>query len=188
MSMTFQEKLKVLKNHGLAEQGMSSERVDEIYGLNFSNKGIEEFDYRNPPNPEEVLRKAMGESLYKHNERNKALSVKRVIITNLNPDKVNDEAIFVDASNELTGKHAVTVPYGKPWHVSQIVLNVLKEKKYIKHVKTKVDGHDVTKPVSEAEIAITYLNPMTDEEMKRMAEYQQRRSDGEKETSNKSVL
>ncbi len=88
----------------------------------------------------------------------------RVEITCLDPNK---RAYTCDVFCAGNAKHHIrrTVPFGKPTHVEQILLDVIKDKNYTAYKQVKKDGYIYDTPYQAPAYNIKYLDPLTAEEM-----------------------
>lgn len=89
------------------------------------------------------------------------------IITCLNPLKSKLQGEIFSVRNAQTPEIKKMIPYGVPYHVPQIILNVIKEKKFQLFVRDERSGmKDVSnKTKLVPEYNITYLNPLTKDEL-----------------------
>ena len=97
----------------------------------------------------------------------------RVTVTCHDPNKVKWDGEIISAGNSLVQikKH---VKFNVPYHVPQIILNVLEEKKFQQH-SVKKDPRtgresNITKDVPA--FSIKYENPLSPEELKELAQHQ----------------
>lgn len=69
--------------------------------------------------------------------RAKALKVTRVVITNLDANENQLDSTLVTALNKYTGKVSRVVPFDLPWHVEEILLNQLRDQKFVMRKEKK---------------------------------------------------
>lgn len=109
--------------------------------------------------------------------RREAEKLIRVRLTCMNPAKRDYQGELITVGNSILGTYRKYIPFGVDWHVPQIMLNMLKERKYQVFRKEKARGveHKVAEFVPE--FAIQELPPLTPEELKSLAQ-RQRMADG----------
>lgn len=112
--------------------------------------------------------------------RREAEKLIRVRLTCMNPAKRDYQGELITAGNSILGTYRRYIPFGVDWHVPQIMLNMLKERKYQVFRKEKTRGveHKVAEFVPE--FAIQELPPLSPEELKSLAQ-RQRMADGTSE-------
>lgn len=100
----------------------------------------------------------------------------RVIITPIDQTKAtNLESELVSAGNSYIGTVTRLVPFGVEWHVEQVILNVLREKKFTQFIKKKGQhGIDTNDTRYVPAYSITVLPPLTPEELNQLAINQMR--------------
>lgn len=103
--------------------------------------------------------------------RKEALKLVRIRVTDLDPKKKDLQGEILCAANEFVGTVKRYVPYnGEPWHVEQIILDMMRDREFlnIKTVKTKGEGVSIEKKWVK-EYAIEILPPLTKEELSKLA-------------------
>ena len=113
-----------------------------------------------------------GQSIQAYQDE--ALKLVRVIITPMESTKASNlENELFCAGNSVIGTVKRVITFGEPWHVEQILLNSLQEKKYQLFVSKK-DARGVvhTKARSVKAYNIAILDPLTPEEMAELADRQ----------------
>lgn len=107
---------------------------------------------------------------------NEAMKLVRVIITPLESTKAsNMESEMFCAGNSTVGTVKRTIPFGEEWHVEQILLNSIKEKKYQMFTSKKnAQGVPITTARLVPAYSISYLEPLTQEEIDKLADRQLR--------------
>lgn len=105
-----------------------------------------------------------------------AMKLVRVIITPMEATKAtNLESEMFCAGNSLVGTVKRTIPFGVEWHVEQILINSIKEKKYQMFISKKNHlGVDVVSARMVPAYSITTLDPLTQEELDKLADLQLR--------------
>ena len=100
----------------------------------------------------------------------------RVIITPIDQTKAtNLESELVSAGNSYIGTVTRLVPFGVEWHVEQVILNALREKKFTQFIKKKGQhGIDTNDTRYVPAYSITELPPLTQEELNQLAVNQMR--------------
>ena len=105
---------------------------------------------------------------------NEAMKLVRVIITPMESTKAtNLESELFCAGNGVVGTVKRTIPFGEEWHVEQILLNSIKEKKYQMFMSKKnAQGAVITTAKLVPAYSISILDPLTQEELDKLAEMQ----------------
>jgi len=104
-----------------------------------------------------------------------ALRLVRVRVTCMNPIKSNMPGDIFNVGNAVTGGIRKYVPFnGEPWHVPNIILQHMKDKKYTAYYEVPVPGkrHKAKKTRQVPEFAIEVLPPLTSQEMKDLRQRQ----------------
>ena len=99
----------------------------------------------------------------------------RIRLSCNNPNKKNDELVFVSVGSAKMGtfKEYIPLDWEAGWHVSQIVYNALKEKKYSKFYTVKgLNGQEIRKSKLLPEFVIDVLDPLTKDELEAMKQQQ----------------
>jgi len=105
---------------------------------------------------------------------NKAMKLVRVIIVPLESTKASQwESDVFCAANAVVGTVKRVIPFNTPWHVEQILLNTIKEKKYQQFATNKAPNGaiSVTSRLVNA-YNITELPPLTPAELDELAKQQ----------------
>lgn len=110
-----------------------------------------------------------------------ALKLVRIRVACMNPAKQAYEGELFCAGNRYTGMVKKYVPFNVEWHVPQIILNMLQERKCQVFARKKVktsSGVLVDAPQGKLikEFAIEVLPPLTEAERKELAQRQAMRS------------
>lgn len=105
---------------------------------------------------------------------NEAMKLVRVIITPMESTKAtNLESELFCAGNGVVGTVKRTIPFGEEWHVEQILLNSIKEKKYQMFMSKKnAQGAVITTAKLVPAYSISILEPLSQEELDKLAEMQ----------------
>jgi hypothetical protein len=109
------------------------------------------------------------------NRRRKAQKLVRCIITNLNPEKKDwpGQIISVGSRKLGTFKHFVPFNTGEPWHLPQIVVDVLMDKQCtVFHTKKLQDGTEKVEGRLIKEYNIQVLPNLTPDELSDLARTQ----------------
>jgi hypothetical protein len=106
----------------------------------------------------------------KFKEANKLV---RVNITCMNGHKKDWQGEVFTASNSVIGSIKKYVPFNVDWHVPTIILNMIKERKYQTFYTVKDSrGNSIRKGKLVPEFAIRELDPLTEKELKELAQRQ----------------
>lgn len=103
-----------------------------------------------------------------------AMKLVRVIITPMESTKAsNHEREMFCAGNSVVGTVKRVVEFGEPWHVEQIILNSIREKKYqMFQTKKNARGIEITTAKLVPAYGISILDPLTDQEIEELADRQ----------------
>lgn len=104
------------------------------------------------------------------------MELKRVVVTSNDPMKADQTGDILRVSNKITGNLAFYFPFGKPWHIPQIVLDAIREKKLFLHSSRK-DGREVVARTVPA-YNIQELPSLTEKELERITAKQAAMSAG----------
>lgn len=105
-----------------------------------------------------------------------AMKLVRVQITPLDTNKAtNYDCDFFTAGNSVVGNVTRNIPFGRPWHVEQILVNAIKEKTYQQFTtKKNAQGADVVTKRNVPAYSVVELPPLTEQELKDLADLQAR--------------
>ncbi|WVI66562.1 hypothetical protein pVco7_gp116 [Vibrio phage pVco-7] len=114
-----------------------------------------------------------------HQIRQEAMELVRCTVVCHDPQRKSREGEFITVGNSVIGTFRVFVPYNGDsdveWHIPRMALDVLKRKTCIKQIKETDKNHQNTTlddvRVGKA-FSITELPPLTEEELKELAETQ----------------
>jgi hypothetical protein len=109
----------------------------------------------------------------KKKEMNKLI---RCIITNMDPNMKDWRGEIFTVGNAKLGSIKKYVPFGVEWHIPEIILNALRQKKYMFH-QVKKDAMGNTKKTVKLmpKYGIQILPPLTEKEIKELARNQKAR-------------
>lgn len=105
-----------------------------------------------------------------------AMKLVRVQITPLDTNKAtNYDCDFFTAGNSVVGNVTRNIPFGRPWHVEQILVNAIKEKTYQQFTtKKNAQGADVVTKRNVPAYSVVELPPLSAQELKELADLQAR--------------
>lgn len=105
-----------------------------------------------------------------------ATKLVRVVITAMESTKASNlDSEMFSAGNAIVGTISRTIPFGVEWHVEQILLNTIKEKKFqLFTSKRNAQGVEITTARLVPAYSIVYLDPLTQEELDELAAQQLR--------------
>ena len=105
--------------------------------------------------------------------KSEASELIRVRVTNMNPNKREWEGEIFTAANSVVGTFRKFIPFNVPWHVPRIILEQLRQRQF-QHFTTEVDrrGNKVRRGRLIAEFAIEELSPLSEKELKELAQRQ----------------
>ncbi len=105
-----------------------------------------------------------------------AMKLVRVQITPLDTNKAtNYDCDFFTAGNSVVGNVTRNIPFGRPWHVEQILVNAIKEKTYQQFTtKKNAQGADTVVKRDVPAYSVVELPPLTPQELKDLADLQAR--------------
>lgn len=101
------------------------------------------------------------------------LALVRVYVSCHNPAKSTWEGDLWSVGNSKVGTIRKFVPFDREWHVPRIILNMMKEKKFQQFYSVKDKrGNPIRKGRLAKEYNIEYLDPLTEKELKELAQRQ----------------
>jgi len=117
------------------------------------------------------------ESILERNARlrKEANQLVRIQLTCMNPAKNTWKGDFYEVSNSVIGSIKKFVPFNVEedgYHVPAVSLKMLKRKKFQKFYEIQKGRHKVKKSKLVPEFGITVLDPLTREELKKLAQVQ----------------
>lgn len=106
-------------------------------------------------------------------KKQEALKLVRVRVTCMNPNKREWEGELFTGGNSVIGSHTKYVPFDTEWHVPQVILNIIKQRQCQVFVTTKDGrGNRIRKGKLIKEFAVEILPPLTEQELKELAQRQ----------------
>ena len=107
-------------------------------------------------------------------KRQEALRLVRIRVTNMNPLKSNMRGEIYSVGNSQIGFVKKFVPFNcdAGYHVPQIILTHMKEKKFMTHFEVKIGNKKIKKNKLVPELAIEILPPLTAEELQELKQRQ----------------
>lgn len=145
---------------------------DKMEGKEKGETEPETADQSGPEDTEEV---ELTPAQYRQKKKREAEKLIRVRITNMNPQKTDLPGEVFTVANGVVGTIRKYVPFGGEaaevgYHVPQIILNMLKRRKFYS-VSTKRDdkGRPYQVKQERNEFAIEILEPLTKEELEKLA-------------------
>ena len=125
------------------------------------------------PEPETAKPQLSAKKLASIEARKKAMRLVRVEIACMDPLKKDYDADIFEVSNSTVGRIKMCIPFNVPWHVPHMMLNMLREKRYLQIMTKRMPNGQ---PYHEKKYARTYaiheLDPLTPEEIKDLAQRQ----------------
>lgn len=110
--------------------------------------------------------------------KNEALKLVRVIISSNDPNKRDQEGEFFSAGNSVIGTITKYVPFNNNagWHVPNMILNTIRDKKIQRFKKVRnAGGVEIKTPVYGPAYTIQELPPLTKKELEELGEGQRAR-------------
>lgn len=110
----------------------------------------------------------------KMKRRQQALKLVRVRVVNMNPLKAGIPGDIFSVGNSEIGFVKKFVPYNcdAGYHVPQIILDYMREKKFMSHYEVKVGNKKIKRNKLVPELAIEIMPPLTDEELMELKQRQ----------------
>lgn len=100
----------------------------------------------------------------------------RCIVTPLDPSKRDYQGDLFSAGNSVVNTMSKYVPFGVEWHIPQIILNAIKEKKLTKFISKKDErGREYREYQESKAYSVQELPPLTKEELEELAKSQEMR-------------
>lgn len=106
--------------------------------------------------------------------RKEAQRLVRVRITCMNPNKKDWDGEIFTVSNSVVGTLRKYVPFNAEdgWHIPSMMLDFLRDKQFVQHYVEKKNGQEINRHKLVKEFAIEVLEPLTEEELKELAQRQ----------------
>jgi hypothetical protein len=110
----------------------------------------------------------------KEKRKQEALKLVRIRVSCMNPVKANMKGEIFCVGNSEMGMIKKFVPFNaeQGWHVPNIILQEIKNKKFVSHYSTKIGNKTVNQHKLIPEYSIEILDPLTPEELKDLANRQ----------------
>lgn len=134
----------------------------------------EELEKQANPNKEDNGNKTLTSSTSnpKMEAREKAMKLIRVNVSCKNPNKKEWQGEIITGGNAIIGTVKKFVLFNEAYHVPQIIYNTMKERKFQRFYKKRVNDKEVTKSKLVPEFDITLLDPLSEEELRDLAQRQ----------------
>lgn len=97
--------------------------------------------------------------------RMEASRLVRIQITCMNPAKRRWQGELFTAGNTVVGTHSKFVVFNKPWHVPNILLNMIKDREFPMFYEEKVNGTTVKRTKMVPEFNVVVLPNLTQNEL-----------------------
>jgi hypothetical protein len=106
--------------------------------------------------------------------RKEAQRLVRVRITCMNPNKKDWDGEIFTVSNSVVGTLRKYVPFNAEdgWHIPSMMLDFLRDKQFVQHYVERKNGQEINRHKLVKEFAIEVLEPLTEEELKELAQRQ----------------
>lgn len=106
--------------------------------------------------------------------RKEAQRLVRVRITCMNPNKKDWDGEVFTVSNSVVGTLRKYVPFNAEdgWHIPAMMLDYLRDKQFVSHYVERKNGQEINRHKLVKEFAIEVLDPLTEEELKALAQRQ----------------
>ena len=103
-----------------------------------------------------------------------ALRLVRIRMTSMNPSKANMKGEIFSVGNAELGMIKKYIPFNaeQGWHVPNIILQELQQRKFLNHFEVKIDGKTVNRHRLIPEYAIEILSPLTETELNELKQRQ----------------
>jgi len=152
------ETLRAKVKDALAEKESANEATGEDDGGEFADK--------NAPKEE-------SEGARRKRKQLEASELVRIQVTCMNPNKAEWDGEMFTAGNRVVGTFKKYVPFGPEWHVPRIIYNTLRDRKCQVFVNERDErGRSVRKGKQINEFNIAVLPPLTEQELKELAQRQ----------------
>lgn len=102
----------------------------------------------------------------------KCAELVRVRITCMNPAKKEWNGEIFTAGNSVVGTYRKMVPFEVEWHVPRIILNMIENRRYQSFTKIRTPRGEVPKTKLVKEFAVERLQPLSEKELKELAQRQ----------------
>jgi hypothetical protein len=92
----------------------------------------------------------------------------RVIITAMDKDKAELSGEIISCGNSMTGMLKEFIPFGKEWHVRQIIVDTLKEKKMWSTRDRKTKNGTIKENIEIPQYNVQLLEDLSQDELDRL--------------------
>lgn len=167
-SNTGVEKLRKMVNDAIEGNAASAEEEDEVEPAKSQEPEVTTQEETNV----QTTAAPLTARQVRNNARNEARKLVRVRITCHNPAKSEWEGELLTFGNSVVGTIKRYVPYEVEWHVEQALLNMLRARKYQHFYNVRENGRDVRQTKLVNEFSIELLEPLTEAEIKELAQRQ----------------
>ena len=105
--------------------------------------------------------------------KREATRLVRVNVTCMNPNKKEHDGELLTVSNSMVGTLKLYLPFNTDWHIPQMVLNAMRERRcQVFYTVKQKDGVAMRKGKLIPEFAINVLPDLTEQELKALAQRQ----------------
>lgn len=135
---------------------------------------VAEKDPTAPVNKSAAMSKAQYDKIKTTNSRKTAGALVRIMVTCMNPDKKKWPGEIFSVGSPKLGTFKKFVPFNSPegYHVPQIILEMMQERKFSQYREEKRGRNTVTVSYLVPEFAINILPNLTTQEIKDLANQQ----------------
>lgn len=96
----------------------------------------------------------------------------RVQVTCLDPTKAGDQGDIITVRNKYIKRMSKFVLFNKPYHIPALMVDTLREARYTVQITERVNGKEVRRMASMPKYSVQILDPLTKEELERLAKSQ----------------
>lgn len=170
------ENTEILMNTEAAELEAAKERAKSL-GLTFHPSiSLEKLNERIAEKMADMNETAAKPKapVKKDTVKQEALKLVRIRVTCMNPAKKHMQGEFFTSGNSLIGSITKYVQFGVEWHVPQIILNQIKDAKFLQLVEktNKANNQKYREHILVPTYAVEVLPALTEEERKELARRQ----------------
>lgn len=178
--MTRQEMMEIAEANGLEfKKNISNDTLAELIADTNEYKQsqevaklAEEVEARNESmkveKVEEKPAKAKTAGQTKAQARKEAMKLVRCIVTAMDKDKAELAGEIISCGNSMTGMIKKYIPFGKEWHIPQIIVKTLQEKKMWATRDRRTPKGDTKDNVEIPAYNVQILPDLTQEELDRL--------------------
>jgi len=125
------------------------------------------------PEPDAEAPKKETENQFRLRKRKEASELVRIQITCMNPNKSEWEGEVFTAGNSVVGTYKRYVPFNVEWHVERVIYNQIQQRQcQVFQTKRDERGRQVREGKLIKEFNVAVLPPLTEEELKELAQRQ----------------